>query len=77
MGAQKNRGGEIGKLFFNYTLLFEGLIYDTCMVNFLKFRTLSFQFSNKMLGFRAGIHKMLVTIANREDPEHTASSEAV
>ena len=34
-------------------------------------------FSNKMLGFRAGIHKMLVRIANREDPDQTASSEAV
>ena len=26
---------------------------------------------------RAGIHKMLVRIANREDPDQTASSEAV
>ena len=31
---------------------------------------------NKMLIFRAGIHKMLVRIANREDPDKTAS-EAV
>ena len=29
-----------------------------------------------MLVFRAGIHKMLVRIANREDPYQTASSEA-
>ena len=36
-----------------------------------------FLFSNKMLGFRAGIHKMLVRIANGEDPDQTASSEAV
>ena len=36
-----------------------------------------FLFSNKMLVFRAGIHKMLVRIANREDPDLTASSEAV
>ena len=38
-----------------------------------------FLFSNKMLVFRAGIHKMLVRIANREDPDQTASasSEAV
>ena len=32
--------------------------------------------SNKMLVIRAGIHKMLVRIANREDPDQTAS-EAV
>ena len=31
---------------------------------------------NKMLVFRAGIHKMLVKIANREDHDETASSEA-
>ena len=36
-----------------------------------------FLFSNKMLVFRAGIHKMVVRIANREDPEQTASSVAV
>ena len=42
------------------------------MVNVLKFRTLT----NKTL-IRAGIHKMLVRIANREDPDQTASSEAV
>ena len=34
-------------------------------------------FSNKILIFRAGIHKILVRIANREDPDQTASSEAV
>ena len=39
--------------------------------------TLLFLFSNKMLLIRAGIHKMLVRIANREDPNQTASSEAV
>ena len=32
---------------------------------------------NKMFVFRAGYHKMLVSIANREDPDQTASSEAV
>ena len=47
------------------------------MVNVLKFQTLLFLFSNKMLVFRAGIHKMLVRIANREDPDQTASEEAV
>ena len=35
-----------------------------------------FLFSNKMLVFRAGIHKMHVRVANREDPDQTASSEA-
>ena len=34
-------------------------------------------FENKMLVIKAGISKMLVRIANREDPEQTASSEAV
>ena len=28
-----------------------------------------------MLAIRAGIHKMLVIMANREDPDQTASSE--
>ena len=39
--------------------------------------TFLFLFSNKMLVFRAGIYKMLVRIANREDPDQTASSETV
>ena len=30
-----------------------------------------------MLYIKAGINKMLVRIANREDPDQTASSEAV
>ena len=34
-------------------------------------------FSNKILVFRAGIQKILVKIANREDPDQIASSEAV
>ena len=46
-------------------------------VNVLKFLTLFFLFSNKILVNRAGIHKMVVRIANREDPDQTASSEAV
>ena len=33
--------------------------------------------SNKMFLFRARIHKNAVRIANREDPDQTASSEAV
>ena len=31
----------------------------------------------KMLAIRVPVHKMLVRIANREDPDQTASSEAV
>ena len=33
------------------------------------FRTLLFLFSNQMLVIWAGIHEILVGIANREDPE--------
>ena len=48
-------------------------------VNVLKFQNL-FLLSNKMFVLRAGIlgnHKMLASMANREDPDQTASSEAV
>ena len=34
-------------------------------------------FSNKMLISRAGIHKMLVRIANRKDPDQTASESLI
>ena len=47
------------------------------MVNLLKFLTLLFLFSNKMMVIRAVAHKMLVRIANSEDPDKTASSKAV
>ena len=53
------------------------MIANGITVNALKFRTLLFLFSNKMLVFRAGSHKLLVRLANREDPDQTASSEAV
>ena len=39
--------------------------------------TSHFLFSKKMWVIRAGIHKMFVIIANREDPDQTASPEAV
>ena len=39
--------------------------------------TFLFLVSNKMLVSNVGIHKMNVRIANREDPDQTASSEAV
>ena len=48
------------------------------MVNVLKFRTLfSFCSQKKMLVIRAETQKMLLRKANREDPDQTASSEAV
>ena len=48
------------------------------MVNVLKiWNTFFFLFLNKMLVIRAEIHKLLVRIANREDPDETAFSEAV
>ena len=37
--------------------------------------TFLFLFTNKILVIRAGIHKMLVRIANREDPDQTAFTE--
>ena len=46
------------------------------MVNVLKVKVqthFSFLFSNEMLVIMAGIHKMLVRIENREDPDQTAS----
>ena len=46
-------------------------------VTVLKFGTLLFLFSNQVLVIRAGIYKMHVKIANRDDPDQTASSEAV
>ena len=36
-----------------------------------------FLFSSKILVFKARTHKMDVRIANMEDPDQTASSEAV
>ena len=45
-------------------------------VNVQKFATSLFLFTNKLV-ISAGSHKMLFWIANREDPDQTASSEAV
>ena len=39
--------------------------------------TFLFLFLNKMFVISAGIRKMFVRITNREDPDQTASSEAV
>ena len=46
-------------------------------MEFLSPYTFHFLLSKKMLVIRAGIQKLLVRIANREDPDQTASSEAV
>ena len=42
---------------------------------FLNFDHYLFLLSNKMLAIRVGIYKMLVRIANSEDPDETASSD--
>ena len=39
------------------------------MANVLKFQNFLFLYSNKMCVIKAGIHKMLVRIANRKDPD--------
>ena len=46
-------------------------------VNAPTFKHFSLSVLKKMLVFRAGTYKMLVRIENREDPDQTASSEAV
>ena len=49
-----------------------------CTVNFLKFRTFLLLFSDYMwVNIKARIHRVLVRIANREDTDQTATSEAV
>ena len=48
-----------------------------CTVFFLTFNTLLILFSNKMLVIKAGMHNMLVRIANRVDHDQTVSSEAI
>ena len=44
---------------------------------FLNFKLFSFSVLNYTVGIRAGILIMLVRIANRKDPDQTASVEAV
>ena len=43
------------------------------IVTVLQFQTLLFLFSNKILVFRAGGHKMVVRIANRRDIDQKQS----
>ena len=45
-------------------------VYDKCSKIS---KTFLFLFSNKMLVFRVGIHKILVKKEGREDPDHTVS----
>ena len=56
------------------SFFYQKLMYSNCSKIS---NTFLFLFSNKMLVFRAGIHIMLLRIANREDPDQTALSEAV
>ena len=51
-------------------------IEDTIHDKHSKIKINNVQFSNKMFVW-TGIHKMLVRIANSEDPDQTASTEAV
>ena len=47
------------------------------MVFIKKLNTFLFLFSNKIVVTSTGIHNMIVRIANNEDADQTASSEAV
>ena len=61
------------------SLIFLSICFSRSVVNILKFQT-SFHFilfSKIMLVSKAGICKMLVRIANREDPNPPASSKVV
>ena len=60
---------------FNFKVVV--LIWDKITVNVLKFQTLFLSVLKHNVGFRARTHKMFVRMANREDPDQTASSEAV
>ena len=54
------------------------IMYAVCECFIIsKLNAFLFLFSKKTLIIRAGAHKMLVRIANREDSDQTASSEAV
>ena len=57
-----------------WILTFLHFYYSKCFKILITFLVL---FLAKMVIIKAEIHKMLVRIANREDPDQTASSEAV
>ena len=63
-----------GLVHINRVQVINVLWYGKC---FKILNTFVFLISNKMLVFRAEAHKMLVRIANRRDPDQTASSGAV
>ena len=52
-------------------------IHSTVKKIYKILNTFLIPFSNKMLVFWIGTHKMLVRTANREDPDQTAFPEAV
>ena len=58
------------------TIYMQGLTQLSLQQNKIS-NTYLFLFSNKMLVIKAGIYKCLVRVADREDPDQTASSEAV
>ena len=69
---------------WNYTPLHEAAIkgkIDVCIGKYISINSncskISITFSNKMWVIKIVIHKLLGRIANREDPDQTASSEAV
>ena len=45
------------------------------MANVLKFQNIFLFLFSKNVGFRAGTQKILIKLANREDPDQTASSD--
>ena len=51
-------------------------VFDLCKCSKILY-TFFFLFSNNMLVFRDGIHKMLIRKANREDLHQTGASGAV
>ena len=63
--------------FFVLSIIKSNKWYQIYTVTVLNSEHFSLSVLNKMLVFRAGSHKMLIRKANREDPDQTASSEAV
>ena len=65
------------KIKFSPCMPINFVMQGKCLFSDISRPALHFLFTNKMLVIRTGINKMLVRIANREDPDQTASSEAV
>ena len=64
----------IVSLYFPYSVFLKLIPYVECSKTS---NTFLFLFSTKLFVIRAGIPKMLVRTANKEDHDQTASSEAV